>query len=606
MTRMIPSAISHLTISQAEKRLFNLFKTSSGTENWVCLHSLALADHSYKRYGEIDFLMLTRKGIVVLEVKGGRVSRKDGLWTFTNRHGQTNVKKEGPFEQASSAMFSLEKTIKKHFKEDPRLSNLLFGFGVMFPDIVFDIEGVDFDKRQVFDQNCFERPITNFIDQIASYSRESDLKKRCAPTNTDIENLVTFLRKDFDLVPNLSSHANNVSEKMLSLEKEQYAVLDAIENSSSPRVLIQGPAGTGKTLLAMEIAVRESRKHSGEVLFLCFNRFLMEFVADKIKTSHPNEKIIVKTLFGFGDIILEQSSNRSELKEELHKFHTGEESLSILEYLIDHKMNPRFKTVIIDEAQDMMTQNLLDSIDACMYGGLESGNWWVFCDKNNQAAVFGKFEETAFSRLKKLGENYPLYKNLRNTRQISDETIMLTRPKICPHVEIDGVVPVKTIFYKNKNEQTSKLKNTLLDLMKDQVRPSKITVLSPLKNEAGCATLLSSQLKNSELNHKNRLILLNPLTSKNIASSKNSNSTIFFCSISAFKGLEKDFIVITDIDNLSKEWWRSVLYVGMSRARVGLTLLLNNKERSTYDAYLKDWIRNDQSNTNSTELVYDQ
>ena len=90
------------------------------------------------------------------------------------------------------------------------------------------------------------------------------------------------------------------------------------------------------------------------------------------------------------------------------------------------------------------------------------------------------------------------------------------------------------------------------------------------------------------------------------ASSKNSTSTIFFCSISAFKGLEKDFIVITDIDNLSKEWWRSVLYVGMSRARVGLILLLNNKERSTYDTYLKDWIRNDQSNTNSTELVYDQ
>ena len=78
-----------------QKKEYSIYlKLLQATENWVCLHSLALADHSYKRYGEIDFLMLTRKGIFVLEVKGGRVSRKDGLWTFINRYGQSNVKKK--------------------------------------------------------------------------------------------------------------------------------------------------------------------------------------------------------------------------------------------------------------------------------------------------------------------------------------------------------------------------------------------------------------------------------------------------------------------------------------------------------------------------------
>ena len=42
------------------------------------IHSLNLPDHAYKRYGEADFVLVDRRGLIVLEVKGG-VVRHAGL-----------------------------------------------------------------------------------------------------------------------------------------------------------------------------------------------------------------------------------------------------------------------------------------------------------------------------------------------------------------------------------------------------------------------------------------------------------------------------------------------------------------------------------------------
>ena len=112
MARMIPATIHPNVQSQAEKRLFNAFRDAPGTDDWYCLHSLGMAHHARKRRGEIDFLLLTRKGIFVLEVKGGRIARHEGLWQFTDRYGKAHEKCESPFDQASSAMFAIELIVR--------------------------------------------------------------------------------------------------------------------------------------------------------------------------------------------------------------------------------------------------------------------------------------------------------------------------------------------------------------------------------------------------------------------------------------------------------------------------------------------------------------
>jgi hypothetical protein len=57
---MIPPLIHPAVRSAAERKLFGVIRVDTGTDDWVCLHSLALARHDTKRRGEIDFLLLTR------------------------------------------------------------------------------------------------------------------------------------------------------------------------------------------------------------------------------------------------------------------------------------------------------------------------------------------------------------------------------------------------------------------------------------------------------------------------------------------------------------------------------------------------------------------
>ena len=60
--------------------------------------------------------------------------------------------------------------------------------------------------------------------------------------------------------------------------------------------------------------------------------------------------------------------------------------------------------------------------------------------------------------------------------------------------------------------------------------------------------------------------------------------------VSSFKGLESDYVVLTDIDSLDTRWWRSVAYVGMSRARVKLYLFLSRDCRPILESRTRQWI----------------
>ena len=68
-------------------------------------------------------------------------------------------------------------------------------------------------------------------------------------------------------------------EQMNQLLREQYKLLDFLEDQDT--AVINGAAGTGKTMLAIE----KARRHSIEgekVLFLCYNRMLCDKLVDVV------------------------------------------------------------------------------------------------------------------------------------------------------------------------------------------------------------------------------------------------------------------------------------------------------------------------------------
>ncbi len=83
MARMIPPRPSQDVKSAAEKKIFRMFETDPECKNFTVLHSLGLASHIKRQYGEIDFVVLApNEGIFCLEVKGGRVKRERGSLVF--------------------------------------------------------------------------------------------------------------------------------------------------------------------------------------------------------------------------------------------------------------------------------------------------------------------------------------------------------------------------------------------------------------------------------------------------------------------------------------------------------------------------------------------
>jgi hypothetical protein len=248
-----------------------------------------------------------------------------------------------------------------------------------------------------------------------------------------------------------------------------------------------------------------------------------------------------------------------------------------LRALMEHDCK-QYSTLVIDEAQDMMSQSMFDVIDALLERGLKEGRWWVFLDRNNQASVFGVYEEEALFRLMTLGIVAMLPTNRRNTIPIATETEIVTLPQFPPSATIDGI-PVQTRWYRKADDQRQSLKSALRSLLNEEIDPWRITILSCRKIEDCCA----NQLNDSSL------ALVTEVNGWQVGSPLLRQIT--FCTVSSFKGLENDFIILTDVDELTPEWWRGVVYVGMSRARIGLHVLINTKLRPLCDERQRDWLR---------------
>jgi len=575
---MLPAAIHPDVKSRAERRIYDKLQASEGTGRWTCLHSLGLGSHELQRSGEIDFLLICETGVFVLEVKGGGVTRAGGKWSSIDRYGKAHITSRSPFEQARTAMCELERRVCDHFGRDSRLPRLLFGYGVVAPDCqlrgeVRDHEGGE-NPLAVYDIDDQGFPFRRYVDRLSQATRAVQRSPRRAPTEKDATQLVDFLRGDFDAVVPLSALADDVSSQMQALEPEQYEVLDGLEDL--PRCVIRGAAGTGKTLLALESA-RRAAWMGRRTLLLCFNKFLAEYLRKRLEELDAGDLVKAFPVHDYLEQLISASPREKEALADAKAAGTADDVLY-------NKIHPElgalaaletadgvFDTLIVDEAQDVMTSPMLDVFDVVLKGGLADGAWRMFLDYNNQAAIFDRLDEAAFERLSQFGQQQTLPRNCRNTRQIADETRKLTAPKTFAKSRIDGR-DVEYIWYCSAEEQLAKTDRVIKRLVDtEKVPPGKITLLSGLREipfRDGTTPSTGSPVRQLDETTAARLM-------------SGQSDTITCATVSSFKGLENDFVILTNINNLDDSWWRSVCYVGMTRAKAGLYLVLPESLRES-------------------------
>lgn len=576
MARMIPPACPAKT-PVGEKDLFNKLRDDPDTSGWVVLHSLDLKKHKSKIEGELDMVVLVPGlGVLCIEVKGCDVSRQDGKWIYPY---ETSL--EGPFKQASRSMHSLRTYL---IGRDCTLSGLLFFSAAVFTRVDFDEQSPEWHPWQFINRRLFlRRPISSNIINILQRAHEhvaSRVGKNSWYNDTDsrpdegqVRRMVGLLRDNFEYAVSHRGDLENLERMICQFTEEQFDALDMLEDND--RVVFKGPAGTGKTFLAMEAAKRATADGKS-VLFVCYNSLLGDWL--KAQTTGYSENPAAFRCSTFHSLLLEITGERP-IKGVDSEFWRKQLPIKAADRLLDDTCKwPTFDMLVIDEAQDLLEDEYLDVLDLLLKGGLAGGRWVLFGDFERQAIYMSEGGPGALKAIEALSERAPVHAkyslriNCRNAEPIA-ETLVITSglaPGYKRVLHDNEGSDVDPLFYSSASDQEKQLAYAV-GRLKETFKTGEIMVLSMRNDENSCAGSASSGSIG---------VRLAPIRQVQ------DGHTIPFSSIHAFKGLEAPAVIITDINSLDDEKTRALLYVGMSRARIRLFLLMNESCRTSYDRIL--------------------
>ena len=131
-------------------------------------------------------------------------------------------------------------------------------------------------------------------------------------------------------------------------------------------------------------------------------------------------------------------------------------------------------------------------------------------------------------------------------------------------------------FESNKKSCSDKLRLVISRLFQNKVPLRDITILSPNKMESSIVRDITEDYKIIDLTKKKTIPL------------NNSKSHIFFSTVQAYKGLENNHIIITDLNTLKGREIESLLYVAISRASTGLYMIMDISCQKEYELFLRE------------------
>jgi hypothetical protein len=320
---------------------------------------------------------------LLLEVKGGRVACKNGLWEFTDRYGHTNKKKESPAAQAGTALFSLEKNyLKPRFGRE--LGAVPVGWGVVFTDIprlthagVSDLPEHP-DEITAYDVDCRgHNTFRDYLERAFDHWASTKTRPRELPPSV-ISSILTALRPNFERVPPLNNQLRHVERDLCQFTDEQYQRMDEI--AENDRIMIDGGAGTGKTFIAAACA-RYEGSSGRQVLFVTRSPFLGSF----LKTLELPPAVTVASFAEVPSLAIEHGP---------------------------------WDALIVDEGQDLCNPDAIDTLDKTLNGGWEKGRWRWFGDPNHQVSPSYPLDEDCYEYLRSMAVKCRLKQNVRNAGRV--------------------------------------------------------------------------------------------------------------------------------------------------------------------------------------------
>lgn len=537
-------------VTESERMIFDKLKRTLSDEFYV-YHGLRYLEPSRAHEGEADFLVLHPvKGMLVIECKGLGVYRDEkGQWWRDQPHGRRE-RMQAPEEQVQRHVKDLAEKFRgplaKSFPVFRGKFPLVFGWALAFP--MAGWEGInpppELEREVIFDAMALSELGVHVQRAMSFYARRFDGE---LPRMKEAE-FKRFCREivspEFGIVSKLAPMIEFETQQMLRLTEDQTKVVRQIQANRLIRV--EGGAGTGKTVLAVEVA-RDLAAKGKNVLLLCFNTYLADYLTQTVEPWTDMAGSVQATSFhklcGIAGTSLGQPlappDHEAGLKAQ-QNYWIEEAPLVLLEAIEAGKLGG-WDAIIVDEAQDFATF------------------WWEVLKAGlrepaqGRMVVFYDSSQTIFEHGSQVPD-YPVYmlaENLRNTRSIARVLLQLVAVEMESHPGCPtGEEPV--IYQQQSPAKTRKQLTELLDnlLGREKLAPHNIAILtarSPKNSVLEGATTLGDHT-----------IVHQPAQ---------WSQGLLHSSISGFKGLEAEVVIMLDVNAEDERCSVNARYVGASRAR---------------------------------------
>lgn len=387
-------------------------------------------------------------------------------------------------------------------------------WGVVFPLCTFRKEIAELPPDRLADlRTC--RDVGPFAEWLRNVPFDQHQAADFALEREEVEAIREVLLPEMCAVTSLGLAVRSNQNQTLRLTEQQFAILESLENN--PRLSISGGAGTGKTELAA-LCARAEKAAGRRPAFLT--------------TGRPLLQIIRSRMAAFGVPV------------------------------VTEHLPADTDTLIVDEGQDLAQPAFLASLFAQLPGGLAEGRWRWFMDPNLQF-LDAPPDRGCLGLIARNSTAVTLSRNVRSTREI----VSVIRTLLDADVgisQIDGF-GIRVGFHATEDafEEAEVALGLVRGALEDAVPSSEIAVLGPKGPEGPiCGNLL-----------RNLSDVLRPLgTDGRIQSASHGVA----CGIAEFRGMEAGLVLLVDLDLLPPGGrGASHLYIGMSRARASLQLLLS-------------------------------